>query len=83
MNYTLIIITLILQKNILITHNSDIEIGNNEEKYFDDKLVHWFASNLVIDSSKSISPIPLGLENRRYLSNGRLKILKRYQRQQK
>ena len=67
----------ITKKYILITHNSDIEIGNNEEKYFDDKLVHWFASNLVIDSSKSISPIPLGLENRRYLSNGRLKNFKK------
>jgi len=67
----------ITKKYILITHNSDIEIGINEEKYFDDKLVHWFASNLVIDSSKSISPIPLGLENRRYLSNGRLKNFKK------
>ena len=67
----------ILNEYILITHNSDIEIGEKERGYFDDKLIHWFASNLVINKDECFSPIPLGLENRRFLSNGRLKNFKK------
>ena len=45
----------------------------SEKKYYDDKLIHWFASNLIVKSDQYVSPIPLGIENRRYLSNGRLR----------
>lgn len=63
----------IINRYILITHNSDLEIGESEKKYYDDKLIHWFASNLIVKSDKYLSPLPLGIENRRYLSNGRLR----------
>lgn len=57
---------------ILITHNSDVIINHDQFKYFDEKIKHWFASNLNLPNSQYISSIPNGIENRQTLSYGRL-----------
>jgi len=63
-------------KYILITHNSDENIEQEDKKFLDDKIIHWFAQNLSFTADKHISPLPIGFENRYYLNNGKLKILK-------
>jgi hypothetical protein len=68
---------------ILITHNSDKGVGIKEARFLDDKIIHWFSCNLEIDSSDRLSPIPIGLENRRFLSNGRIKNFKYIQSKKK
>lgn len=50
---------------ILISHNSDQNINIDYEKYLDDKIIHWFAQNLLIQNNK-VSPIPIGLQLRFY-----------------
>ncbi len=57
------------EKYILITHNSDKEIGKKESSYLDEKIIHWFAQNLSIESNNRISPLPIGLENKRYMNH--------------
>jgi hypothetical protein len=68
---------------ILITHNSDKGVGHKEARFLDDKIIHWFSCNLEIKSSDRLSPIPIGLENRRFLSNGRIKNFKFIQSKKK
>ena len=63
-------------KYILITHNSDRNINDNEYKYIDEKIIHWFAQNLEINNKEKISLIPIGLENLRRLKFGRKKWFK-------
>lgn len=64
----------------LITHNSDINI---EKSLITDKLknksIYWFAQNLQIDlnTSQYLHPLPIGFENRNWLKNGKLSILKK------
>ena len=63
----------------LITHNSDINIEKNPfEGKLNDKSIYWFAQNLKIDftSNEFIHPLPIGFENRNWLKNGKLAILK-------
>ena len=60
---------LIDNEYILISHNSDRNITQEEIKYLDNKILHWFAQNLEGKNSK-ISVIPIGLENLRYQLNG-------------
>lgn len=63
----------------LITHNSDINIEKNPfEDKLNNKSIYWFAQNLKIDfnSSQYIHPLPIGFENRNWLKNGKLSILK-------
>ena len=64
-------------KYILITHNSDIRIGKSINKHLDEKIIHWYASNLDIKTDKNISLLPMGLENLRRLRYGRLKNFKK------
>lgn len=52
----------ITKKYILISHNSDICISNDFEKYIDEKIIHWFSRNVTTDHGK-ITPIPIGLIN--------------------
>jgi hypothetical protein len=59
----------ITAKYKLITHNSDRSIGEKEASYIDDKIIHWFAQNAIVSDPK-ITPIPIGLENKRYFYNG-------------
>ena len=54
---------------ILISHNSDRNITQEEIKYMDNKILHWFAQNMEGKNNK-ISVIPIGLENLRYQLNG-------------
>ena len=63
-------------KYILLTHNSDENITDNDKTFIDEKIIHWFAQNLNIIADKQISPLPIGFENRFYLNNGKIKILK-------
>lgn len=63
-------------KYILITHNSDRNITDNEYRYLDKNIIHWFAQNLEINNKEKISLIPIGLENLRRLKFGRKKWFK-------
>ena len=58
---------------ILISHNSDNEISSLEIKHMDKKIIHWFAQNLNVKKGKDFSPLPIGIENLRYQTNGVLK----------
>jgi len=60
----------IQNKYYLITHNSDRKINAELSLYKDEKIIKWFAQNLEIPMLRDIYPIPIGLENRRYLNNG-------------
>lgn len=62
---------------ILITHNSDIPIENSDLSYLDEKIIHWFGMKLNVEMDQFISPLPSGLENKRYLQNGLVKNFKK------
>jgi O-antigen/teichoic acid export membrane protein len=66
---------LIRNRYTLITHNSDWNIGEAEARYADDKILHWFAQNVLVAHPK-ITPIPIGLENLHHQENG---ILSRFE----
>ena len=69
-------------KYILITHNSDLPIENDDLRYMDEKIKHWFAMKLNVKMNENISPLPAGLENLRYLHNGIVKnFIKTYKRE--
>lgn len=59
----------IKNKYKLISHNSDINITEEYKKYLDDKIIHWFAQNLMFENKK-VSAIPIGIENMHYYING-------------
>lgn len=61
----------------LITHNSDLNVGNDELKYIDDKIIHLFSQNLVSNFKDNVSLIPIGIENRWRLKNGKLNNFKK------
>lgn len=54
----------------LLTHNSDFEITKEYKKYCDEKIIIWYAQNLNFEMNHSIQPIPIGLENKRFLKGG-------------
>ncbi|MDP1625096.1 MAG: hypothetical protein Q8L64_04975 [bacterium] len=60
----------IRSKYVLLTHNSDANIGEKEASFMDSNIVHWFAQNVVINHPR-ITPIPIGLENLSFVGNGR------------
>jgi glycosyltransferase involved in cell wall biosynthesis len=63
---------------ILISHNSDQNIDQSYEKYLDDKIIHWFAQNTLIENNK-ITPIPIGLQLRFYdKKNTVISLLNKY-----
>ena len=66
-------------KYVLISHNSDEQINSQHKKYLDSKIIHWFAQNLVEEFADNVSVIPIGLENRWYLKNGKLRDLKKFE----
>ena len=59
----------------LITHNSDQTIGGKEVSYIDDKVIRWFAQNVLVPHPK-ITPIPIALESLSYSNTGRLHLFK-------
>ncbi len=68
----------IKNKYYLITHNSDVNISNYYFKFLDDKIINWFAQNLEEKFSEKINIIPIGLENRWRMRNGKIKDFNRY-----
>lgn len=54
---------------ILITHNGDKNIDASCITKIDDKIIHWFAQNLLTEHPK-LSPLPIGLENAHYANVG-------------
>lgn len=65
------------EKYILITHNSDKSLNEEDLNYFDNKIIHWFAAKLNAQSTGRITALSYGLENRRYLKNGRIGLYKK------
>jgi len=64
----------------LITHNSDENVTEELAALADEKLVAWYAQNLLVPHSK-ISPIPIGLENLHHYNNGLIKDFSRLRKQ--
>jgi len=54
---------------ILITHNGDTNIGKDLLRFIDDKIIRWFAQNVLAEHPK-LTPIPIGLENLHHYQNG-------------
>ena len=61
----------------LFTHNSDEPVYESDIELIDSKIKHWFAMKLNVLANEFISPLPAGLENARYLNNGRIKNFKK------
>lgn len=61
----------IKNKYILISHNSDENITDKYVTYIDDKIIHWFAQNLMFEHEK-VSVIPIGIENKHLHQHGLL-----------
>tara|TARA_B100000575_G_scaffold294424_1_gene310265 strand:- start:5762 stop:6655 length:894 start_codon:yes stop_codon:yes gene_type:complete len=57
----------------LITHNSDLPVENDDLKYLDEKIIHWFATKLNTLATEKISCLPYGIENKRFVKNGKVK----------
>ena len=57
----------------LFSHNSDAVIDENYKNLLSEKVLYWFAQNLDFNVSDNVLPIPIGLENRWYQRNGKLK----------
>ena len=66
----------IKNRYILITHNSDRNIGESEVSFMSKNVIHWFAQNLTIPEKDTVTLIPIGLENIRRLKHGRRKWFK-------
>jgi len=54
---------------ILICHNGDAPVDHEIIEYIDDKIIHFFAQDVVVGHEK-VTPIPIGLENLSYYING-------------
>jgi len=63
----------------LITHNSDRNIDDNTLLLLDNKILNWYAQNLITKEKNNIKIIPIGLENKRFLNNGLISHFKNYQ----
>lgn len=61
---------------VLITHNGDTNILNQHLGHIDDKVIHWFAQNLLVEHPK-VTPIPIGLENASYANAGRKSLFQK------
>ncbi len=62
----------IKSRYLLISHNSDFSINKEDLQYLDNKIIHWFAMKLNVEMNENISPIPSGLENSRFMMNGKV-----------
>lgn len=68
---------------ILITHNSDRNVDEKVLNFLDEKIIHWFSQNLIAKSNNSVSIIPIGLENRRWLKFGKKKWFRKIKKNNK
>ncbi|OUX37944.1 MAG: hypothetical protein CBE33_02080 [Candidatus Pelagibacter sp. TMED273] len=66
----------IKNKYFLITHNSDLEINKDNLPDIGENIIRWYAQNLNFVSNEKIKPIPIGIENFRYLRSGLIKNFK-------
>ncbi len=57
---------------ILICHNSDDSFNESDFQFIDSKIIHCFAQKLNMPMNNLISPIPSGLENKRFRNNGKV-----------
>ena len=57
----------------LLTHNSDMSITADLEKYIDNKIIKWYGQNIFDKFSNKLEVIPIGIENHWHLKNGRIK----------
>jgi len=64
------VLPLVSESFVLITHNGDVNIGGSYRDLAQDaRLIRWFAQNALLRHPK-VTPIPIGLENRFYHTNG-------------
>jgi hypothetical protein len=56
---------------ILVSHNDDTNIDASYATFIDEKIIHWFAQNLIFRHPKA-TPVPIGVANFRYHSKGKL-----------
>ena len=61
----------------LITHNSDLPVETDDLKYLDEKIIHWFSTKLNTPATNKISCLPYGIENKRFMKNGKVKNFKK------
>ena len=73
----------IKSRYVLLSHNSDFSFDYENQKYLDEKIIHWFAQNINFDSDEKFSLLPIGLENRRYLKNGLIYHFNKYKNSEK
>jgi hypothetical protein len=66
----------IQSRYILISHNGDVNIDQKFKKYIDQKIIHWFAQNVIFSHPK-ITPLPIGLENLDYYNHGIISLFDR------
>jgi hypothetical protein len=66
----------IASRYVLVSHNSDTNIGVDWIRCIDDKIIRWFAQNTAVRHPK-IVPLPIGLENARYADNGIPSVFKK------
>lgn len=59
----------IVNPYILVSNNGDESVDENVSNYIDEKIIHWFAQNNTFRHNK-ITPIPIGIENRRWFMSG-------------
>lgn len=74
----------IKKKVIVLLHNSDLSFEENDAKNFLGKEILVFSQNLNLDFTKykNIFPLPIGIENRSYFMNGKLRNFKRVMNKQ-
>jgi hypothetical protein len=62
----------------LVTHNSDYPIGLDYKARVSEQINSWFAQNLnfVPENDSVFHALPIGLENRSYFKNGKIKHFK-------
>ncbi|MEI6528168.1 MAG: hypothetical protein WCO10_00665 [bacterium] len=66
----------ISNRYVLVSHNSDENIDSRFAGFADDKIIHWFGQNILINDPK-VSPVPIGLSNFRYKGRAYLSELSR------
>jgi len=68
----------ITARYILICHNGDVTVDEKITNFVDDKIIHFFAQDLVVDNEK-ITPIPIGIENLHFYIAGVVPFFKKLQ----
>jgi len=72
----------ITNQYILITHNNDWNVTEKELGFIDNKIIHWFAQNVLVFHSK-VTPIPIGLENAHFANAGYIPLYSKLSPQDK